>query len=369
MFQMSTIYPNFYPIYFLALFCSLFSMGALAQDDVSHSATFKPINAETAQVSDIGAFGDLQYNVDFDLPSFFGISPGLSLNYSSSNPRFGSLSVISGPGWVLSGFSQVVLSAENGGLPVDSTDELQVDGRRLKPCPSPSPSASCSSGGNHYPVWEDYRKYVESGNTFTVFEKNGVQLIYQAFGADQKDRFLLTKVQDTHGNEVNYEYTYFDGIAYPYKIIYGSYEVEISYINRSDQFYVATGLDVHRVTKAIRRVEVTYNQNQVRAYTLDYYGKGYVARVNLLGSNDTSLGYHEFSYGLTTPGTTANGFSSGETFLTELSERALPGIVAYDYDKDGAEEIFLGGLGTGPRRTGKGAFPIETGTPGTGKEE
>ncbi|NAS25939.1 hypothetical protein GT755_30215 [Herbidospora sp. NEAU-GS84] len=227
--------------------------------------------------SSVGSRGDYTLTIPLDVPAGrAGMQPALTLAYSS---RSGDGPF--GRGWSLSGMSSITrcgesLSTEGTGAGVRFTnkDRLCLDGQKLM-----AVSGNYGESGTEYRTEADsMARIVQQGlkaegpGVFMVHTKDGKVSEYQpwiaprsAFAVDYwaaggppetvttaagvpRVAWLLTKVRDSSGNEIRYQYHQFDGAhafeVLPYRITYthgpaGAYAdarrfVEFDVVNRPD---------------------------------------------------------------------------------------------------------------------------------------
>ncbi len=346
---------------------------AYAADEESGSHTALAAPASTRARSDsTNSQGDFVYSVDFEVPAFFNVTPQLSLNYSSAGPRFGSSSVLAGPGWNLGGFSEIRHTSLQGGLP-GAGSEYQINGSRLMPCSAGTPSASCSTGGNYVPRWEDYRQYKKVSDEWFVAEKNGVVSTYRRVPSDGFDRWLLSTRTDANGNTVRYHYTVSGGVARPHRVVFGDYEVIYGYAARSDIFTVATGNSLSTINFHLTSVQLRHAGAQIRRYIVGYTG-AYLTSIQFRGKQDGVLWTERFTYpaqptgggGISIGSTTYRTDGRYGTRLLSWSPHVDPGLVIFDPNNDGIDELFISN--TPRERPGKPSRPVQFGAPGTAQQ-
>ncbi|MES4993823.1 toxin TcdB middle/N-terminal domain-containing protein [Agrobacterium radiobacter] len=231
-----------------------------------------------------GAFFE---TVKLVVPGFRGAEPDLSLKYSSNGGlgaggwRAGWIGV----GWSLEGVPDIVRSAPINGTPrFDANDVYQLEGQDMITCAAGINSPSCAAGGTHTTRVENYQRIKFENNIWTVTSKDGVQSIFKALsvwgttvevGEDNpallRDnyRWLLAQRIDANGNVVDYSYTCLTlPVCYPNMITYNG--AEIRFVSATHPAYQtkASGRNLSRLEWQLKRIEVRFAGQQVRAYTL-----------------------------------------------------------------------------------------------------
>jgi hypothetical protein len=174
--------------------------------------------------ADVGANGSFSTSIPIEVPRYYGLTPTIAITYDSA-----SRAIDLGRGWALSAGSAIERRGPFGSEPAyDSNDQFFLDGRELTPCTGQSSkSASCLSGGTHSTKTETYQRIRSSKVSRPIWEiwsKDGTRSLYeQQDGATNSTglpyRWLLSTVQDTHGNKVHYSYScpndcYLDSVTY-----------------------------------------------------------------------------------------------------------------------------------------------------------
>jgi RHS repeat-associated protein len=312
-----------------------------------------------------GAFTD---SVAIVLPPFRGLEPKLSLDYSSrAGIRAGGWNAgFVGVGWSVGGLPEIVRTSPVGGTPrFENTDVFQLDGIELFKCSDVNNrGASCAAGGTHATKIESYLKVKRDSadNRWEVFRKDGTKLLFRHVGIwngnnpdtdatiiKQDLRWLLSQIIDTHGNVVNIDYkctTY--PVCYPDRITYAPKSTAgvgavIDFITEPHPVPLtkATGKDIAKLDRLLRRIEVRFGGDPVRAYQLDYEGSTStglqrLVKVTQYGSNWSGSGDTTFSslvlrkFEWTTPSDL-----SFTTLDVGGGQVALPG----DFNGDGRKDV------------------------------
>ena len=137
--------------------------------------------------ADVGPGGSFRTDVPIQVPSFHGLQPGLSLEYSS---QAGNGWV--GEGWTLAGASVIERQSGVHGLPAwNSGDHYALDGVDLVACAggtarvAASPSCAHQVAGTvgYTSQVENYERIAftpgAQGGTWTVWRADGVTVVYR----------------------------------------------------------------------------------------------------------------------------------------------------------------------------------------------
>lgn len=228
-----------------------------------------------------GAFTD---TVTIDMPQHVGITPALSLTYSSSAGNG-----LAGVGWKLTGFPTIDRTgptfdgADGDDLP---GDRFRFRGERLLQCTDDSNSASCLTGGTHTTEHESHLRFQYDAleDKWRVWDTDGTLHIYTSVikrTDSQTFRWGRTQIRDTLGHTIDFvwscDYPFrtssskeFDCV--PKSVTYGSFYVHLYYEIRPDVLVYATGaellhLDLRLTGVAIRRTDFHW---KIRAYRFGY---------------------------------------------------------------------------------------------------
>ncbi len=234
--------------------------------------------------------GAVTSSVQFDIPKYHGIEPGLGLKYNSNG-----ISGLAPVGWQLEGLSAIQRVSPTGyGAPTYdsnvnmslSSDKFLLDGMELVQCSNSI--GPCSGGGEFKAKWQSPQRIVfnESDGTWTVTQPNGVKTTYSRAIYDYSwvspncipYNWVLTRVEDLAGNHVDYTYRdvsagscSFSGenkYPYPDTISYGPYTVRFLYSSRTDTPEIGTGRAFITMSKILSSVVVYSGTQIVRAYDL-----------------------------------------------------------------------------------------------------
>ncbi|MBZ5566193.1 MAG: FG-GAP-like repeat-containing protein [Acidobacteriia bacterium] len=243
--------------------------------------------------ADVSATGTYETQVAIQVPAFRGLEPEVRLVYDSAVGN-GSLGV----GWRLAVGSTITRVGERHGAPAfDTTDGFMLDGQDLLPCTSGSLSPSCQTGGTHTARMESFERirYDGTADVWTITGKQGHTRTYTPQlratpGGPTTYRWALSRVEDTYGHSVNYDYRC-DGAddCVPLAIRYGSGracagdirdvppgtllpagEIVFNWRTRTDRQARGIGQRVLDSRLLLSSVDVKMATRRVRAYQLVY---------------------------------------------------------------------------------------------------
>jgi len=257
----------------------------------------------------VGAVGE---SIPIQVPPFHGIEPRLSLSYSSE-ARNG----FAGMGWNLTGVSLIERGNGLYGFPTnEDTQIFTLDGQGVRPCPASSRYPSCATGGTHYTHQESYLRIKKISDVlWQVFAKDGTRTDFQPIYTEltlPTFRLGQTRVVDTHGNEVLYNWTVnaggINGNTYPSSITYNGYTIEFFREARTD-LQTRPGLtDVLRAGDRLKTVVVRRGSEKIRAYKLTYTtsaaGKSLLVSVQMHGKDVAVDGTGSITSGTALPAQT-----------------------------------------------------------------
>jgi len=259
---------------------------------------------------------DTPYNGAFarsfaiEVPPFFGITPKLTLDYSSGNTKLRAEDGFSplGVGWTMSGGSVIKRTSSAGGVPTfTSSDVYVLDDDTLLACSAAPSSPSCLAGGTHTGRFETYQRIAQDTgtNTWVITARDGTRSTYQPLsywnpsGTQNVNlrtayRWLLSTVTDTDGNTITYSYDCTNlPDCYVTQIAYGITTVAFAWETRPDTLTYATGVSISpAVDKRLKSVAVSNSGTLVRAYQLTYAvspdtKRSLVASIQQFGSDAT----------------------------------------------------------------------------------
>jgi RHS repeat-associated protein len=296
-----------------------------------------------------GSDGSAHLSYPIQLPAGrHGQAPALALDYDSTaaNGSAGPADGWLGVGWDLT-LPAVTVNTQWGVPrydPATETETYMVGSQELTPVANRGPPVPRTAEKVFHPRVEGtFSKIVRHGSDPTsywweVTEKDGTR---EFFGGDPQDgptadseltdasgnifEWALRQTVDLEGNTVNYSYAHVSdpGIAggtvmgtnlYPQSINYtgsgdtpGAYTVTFTrdrdlpgYTRRPDVGITAKGGFLQVTADLLKRIDVAFNGQPVRGYTLNYttgaFGKTLLQSVSQLGANGTVFDTHTFSY-------------------------------------------------------------------------
>ena len=336
---------------------------AISEDPSSPS--FKlPTQAQATVDQSSGA---LTYSYPIELPEGRnGLTPKLSLNYNSrSITRPDSFT---GLGWEV---SIPYIQRE----PIKGTNNLYTTAY-FSSSESGNLIATTDTASSPYTTYRtegdngDYLKYaLNSDNSWTVTGKDGLTYTYGATTASRQDnpsdsskayKWMLSKIADTHGNEIQYSYIKDLGQIYPSQIVY-TYNAASPAVHTVTFTYTTSGNGATTVYNSgfavstykllsIIRVNTSINgQAATSTYTL-FYSDAQFIKQRLLDSiqhtynfpvteytqsfDDTTY----FTYSTKTPGWEQSTYSL-ENMLPFADDYVCRYIYTADFDNNGYEDV------------------------------
>ncbi|MEE9455515.1 MAG: hypothetical protein V3V13_14210, partial [Paracoccaceae bacterium] len=356
-------------------------LGFSTQADGNGDAVPEATQIVPQDVSSNGAFG---YSININVPAYHGVEPGISLNYSSTNKAHGTEDNLLGIGWRLGGLGRIERVSPGGGSPFyeDSKDIYTIDGTELLACAAwtkrsypndwkvEAETASCSGGGTHSTLNEDFRRYNWATQHWKMYPGDGLKYVYShphVMGVPHSNvqaanrltkftKFLLDEVRNSQqpSGRATAKYTYYfnpesEGFAARIRqIAYGPYTVKFHYSDRGYDITYATGTSLigkqHHILTAIT-VEST--DGPIRAYRFIYkrtsdtdrhtlkwvmeYGSDYVLTDGGIAGGTSILPPTRFTYSY-------DSFAFSKTDF--LSMNVDDTTVIADFDNNGIDEIF-----------------------------
>lgn len=303
--------------------------------------------------------GSATYSYPIELPPYRnGLTPQLSLQYSSSNTATDS---IAGYGWSLSWAS--IHRRQEGGIENlynSNTFSANIFGMSGEL----TPYALTDSTHGEYRFSEEsgpyWRLFYNVNNTWTALNQDGTTFTFGGTAISRQTdpanashvySWNITSIEDTNTGLVTFNYITNGNRVYPYAIAYGPVSVTLSYDTRPDPtthydagFAVTTSLRLHSVTVDVNS---TVSSGEYRLWTLGYdvgdngtrslLSTVYESGVSPEGL-ETELPTVDFSY--TDSGT--RGFSpSGATFPTTFTDPNGQdnGFRVLDVNGDGYDDL------------------------------
>lgn len=316
--------------------------------DVRSAGADPSLVAASAEITDVRSSGSFVYEYPIEVPEYFGIEPKLSLKYDSSRKtKTGGLyQGWLGYGWGLEGIATIERARSEQGVPAYAdTDVFLLNGQALVSCTSTSRrGASCAAGGNWVSEVENYLKiqYIASTNTWEVSARDGTKTTLSsvadlagstsAANEAQKYRWLVSQVEDTHGNKVSYAYTCDTlPVCYPQTITFANRTVKFIYEARPDYILMANGASISKTTKRLKTILVKYGSAYTSGYALTYNvdpqsGASRIAAVQRYGRDMTVEPNGTFTSGSTLP-PMAFSYSDGNG----MSSNPIDGLTGAPY--------------------------------------
>ncbi len=304
-----------------------------------------------AQVHGLGSSSQVAYqngaftsSMQIEVPQFHGVTPSIGLNYSSS----GSNGFV-GVGYSLSGFPEFEREYKGG------TIVYRYDGEPL--------ILSSAMGGNYATIRQSFLKINLSGSVWTVTRPDGTAMTFTQSSVSTNN-WLLSKVQDIHGNVANYAwaYDYINRSAYPYTITYGV----TGYGRTVVTFYKETRTDIDsyashpnglsKRTYRLKSIGVKVDTNQLRSYKLTYgysarTGRSLLKNIQKFGRDAAVDSTGKITGGVGLPQSTAtwsdntNGFENVSDISTSYGLTAEIWSKSFfhngDFNGDGKEDLLL----------------------------
>ena len=336
------------------------SMPQIDQGLVDSSATIGSLPGEF-RVNESGA---ATYQIPLGLPAgTAGVSPSLSLNYSSQNGNG-----LLGHGWALSGLSGITrcrqtLGQDGQARPITWTaeDRFCLDGQRLLAI-----EGEYGQQGTVYQTEVNSHLVVVShGETngqpdyFTVERKDG-SLSYYGNTADAKNNtnygtltWAISSQEDSARNRIEFLYRSNGGhrikeVRYAYSdpdssrdTGYGA-SVVFEYANRADHIdgYVAGG--AFENTRLLKNIHVNNSGVEIRRYELEYldYSADTLSRIERIRqcAGDICQADTVFDWRLPVPGSFKGNYSDVVTLSTQ-SDRMATGMRPSDINGDGRMDL------------------------------
>ncbi len=301
-----------------------------------------------------GFYGAVTHEVPISIPKHFGITPPVSLRYSSAAPNGPA-----GVGWTLSGVSSIQRTAPRGGSPLyTGTDWYHLDGQKLVP--------STVMGGTHCTEIQNFSRidFNQAANEWTVIARNGTRTVYEPLMTTPSGtyRWSISTVTDVHGNQVTYSYevdfSTFASDAYRLdEITYNGCVVDFYYESRPDpiSYAIGDGRPAQHPSRLYAIKVVAYGST-ARTYHLEYEASPLTERsllksVTQLGTDSgvaifgqvfgTALPPMTFEYAPGTDALVDQGVWGSTSFTgvnDELRGRGRQG----DFDGDGRMDLLHG---------------------------
>ena len=322
------------------------ALSATAQRAVAEDAKQ---NGDSAKVPPMPT-GGFDQRVPIAVPGFFALEPQLALNYKSS-----AASRLLGPGWTIAGLSAIQRASPGRGAPgYAPSDIFLLDGIELIPCGA--------LGGTHCTKWQRYvrvERDAPAPGQWRVTSKRGTRSVYVPLIATSEGTYLwgLSKVTDTHGNEVSYSYDCLGTpttMCYPATIAYGGVAIRFYREPRADVVTFATGIGVGEIQERIKSIVIAVGGATHSAYKLSYAvsrnsSRSILAGVQRFGTDVALDASGTVTGGTSLPPTTLSysdspgGFAAGALWSQAHAGEAYDGDQVHyaDVDGDGDEDLLF----------------------------
>lgn len=291
-----------------------------------------------------GAFAS---KISLDLPEFRSLTPELVLRYNSSAPND-----FAGVGWSLTGFSTIERASPGRGSPRFSqtlgAESYLLDGQELIP--------STALGGTHATLRQNHQRIKQSsdGANWQIIRTDGTVLTYLPVFTSSTGTFRwgISTIRDTHGNQVNYEWTC-DPVGgnrgcYPSKISYANTVVTLARELRPDAIGYATGAWLADERYRLKSVSVVTNGTPRNSYQLTYAtstrtGRSLLIKVQQFGKDGVTalppvgMSYTDTPTGFAAATDIANSYGLGAVSWQNVA------VHHHDFNGDGRKDVFIHG--------------------------
>jgi RHS repeat-associated protein len=347
--------------------------------------------------------GSFQHDIPIQVPVFRGLEPNLSLSFDSATGirNIQNAGGWTGVGWTVRGLSSIerisgtpvpaagqpklpsgmgaptygAAGYSAAGLPPDS---YSLDGVELIPCAqiqNQTSTPSCSVGGTTATLLgyasrtENYLRIRQdiatSPTKWIVTAKNGNTITYSQFEPGSSAtayRWLISKVEDTYGNHVDYTYicdnatecivttiSYFN-VGSPSAIATIKFWLEDRATAAPDYENISygSGIGVRVIAKRVKSIEVRTSSGLQRAYKFNYTVSPYTSLSRLVSFQEFGKDAVIDSTGGITSGSSLPAYEftySDPTFSTGFSPTAWAGIPTtgvlntFDINGDGRTDL------------------------------
>lgn len=315
--------------------------------------------------------GALNYGYSFDLPEGrAGMTPELSLKYNSRG--LSDLDSIVGLGWEL---SIPYIKRE----PVKGTQNL-YNKAYFSSSLSGNLISTTDTTSSQYTVYRnevdngDYQKYTyNSDNTWTLTAKDGRTFTFGEVSNSRQDnpgdsskvyKWMLSKIVDTHGNEIQFSYTKDNGQIYPNQILYTYHAsspavhiVNFTYTTPanygSTTYKAAFPIITYKLLNTVSITTTIDAQTTSKTYTLNYSDAQFlkqklltsVTKTNNIAGYEYSQSFDDttsFTYSNKTPGWEAGTHSlQGYIVDADNSGSIYRDMAIMDFDNNGYDDILV----------------------------
>ncbi|MCC7356744.1 MAG: VCBS repeat-containing protein [Candidatus Doudnabacteria bacterium] len=312
--------------------------------------------------------GALIYEYPIVMPEGrLGMTPAVSLKYNSQNIT--KVDSIVGLGWELTiPYIQRERAKGVEGIYTKANFVTSFSGNLV-----PTTDISSSPYTVYYSEVDDgsFQKHTfNSDNTWTMTDKSGRVYTFGATAASRQDnpvdtsqvyKWMISKISDVHGNEIQYSYTKDNGQIYPSQIVYTYHSTSpaihnVSFTYNSPSSYGATTYNAAFpvvTSKVLATIDVTttaINGVSTNSYSLvntnaQFIKQKLVTRIDrsYTSTITESVPYSEstsFSYSTKTPGW-QQGTHSLEGYLVRNSDYIYKDIFTADFDANGFTDVLI----------------------------
>lgn len=313
--------------------------------------------------------GALIYDYPIALPEGrAGMTPDLSLKYNSRNSS--KPDSITGLGWDVSiPYIQRERSSGNVGLYDKASFSASISGNLIA-----TTDTSSSQFTMYRPETDggEYLKYTYNNDqTWSVTGKDGKTLVFGGTVASRQDnsgnssqiyKWMLSKVIDSHGNEIQYSYIKDAGQIYPSQIIYtyhasspAVHTVDFTYTtpaNRGSTVYnSAFPVTTYKLLNTIVVTTTIDSLSSYYTYTLNYGDAQFLKQKTLNSitrtNNYYTYGFNQsfddttsFSYSTKTPGW-EQGTHSLANNLPQIGQNPFKDVRTADFDANGFTDVLV----------------------------
>jgi RHS repeat-associated protein len=285
--------------------------------------------------------GAFTASTPIEAPAFHGVTPSLSLDYSSSGGN-GFLGV----GYALSGFPEIEREYKGGAIVYRYNGEPLV--------------ASYALGGSHATLRQSFLRISYNTSTWQITQPNGTVMTLSQIA---NNRWGISSVRDSHGNTANYSWScnvpYYtpNDTCYPASVSYGNAAINIYKELRTDIDTLATGENDHVKRRyRLNAFAVTLGGNSLRTYKLTYAtsartGRSLVTNIQQFDRSAFVYGDGLVSGGVSLPMTTATWSDISTQFDNAADISNSYGLTALiwansiiqnaDFNGDGREDFLL----------------------------
>jgi RHS repeat-associated protein len=339
-----------------------------AQDADTQTSTKFQIPTQPKASVDLSS-GSLSYSYPIVLPEGrAGMTPDLSLNYDSRNAsKPDSLIAL---GWEIS-----IPSIQRE--PIKGSDNLYSKAY-FSSSISGNLIATTDTTSSQFAVYRpesdsgDYLKYsYNSDNTWSVTDKDGKTYTFGETSASRQDnpadaskvyKWMVSKISDTHGNEIRYTYTKANGQIYPNQIVYtysptapSVHTVTFNYTSPTN--YGSTVYNAGFAVTTLKMMSTIVVSSSIggdtvtSTYTLGTVNSQFLTQKNLSSiqrtANIPNAAFADdfsdttsFNYTTKTPGWEPGDYSlSGYGFPSDLNAGWIPASYISDFDNNGYPDL------------------------------